>query len=127
MPQACAALLAVPQGIAANASVSTDAMETKNTIATSNDAIPLAKKPFLVENGKTVAATPINQTYVRISLIGNETLSPPNSTEMIKTTDTGNEIIRLMPAGEIVHGQILMSTEDGSEKAIVSFTQVTQN
>jgi hypothetical protein len=46
------ALLATTQGTA-NASVSTNESRT----ATS-DVIPLAKKPFLVENGKTVASTP---------------------------------------------------------------------
>lgn len=114
--------LATTQG-PANASVSTT--KESETTATS-DAIPLAKKSFLVENGKTVAATPINQTHVRISLAGNGILSPPNSTETIRTNDTGNALIRLTPTGDIAQGQIHLRTEDGSENATVFFTEISQ-
>jgi hypothetical protein len=53
------------QGFPANASTPTDATETNGSIAprSNNNAIILAEKPFLVEHGKTVAATPINQTH----------------------------------------------------------------
>jgi hypothetical protein len=112
--------LATTQG-STNASVST----AENETATTSDAIPLSKEPFLVENGKTVAATPINQTHVRISLAGNGILSPPNSTETIRTNDTGNALIRLTPAGDIAQGQIHLKTEDGSENATVFFTEIS--
>jgi hypothetical protein len=122
-----ALLTTTMQDITANASVPADSTETRESIATSNDAITLAEKPFLVEQGKTVAATPINQTHIQISLAGNGTIMLPNSTEIVKTKDTGNAIIRLMPTGDIAQGQIHMSTEDGSEKGIVFFTEIGQN
>jgi hypothetical protein len=125
-----ALLTTTMQDITANASVPADATETGESIATSNNnnnTITLAEKPFLVEQGKTVAATPINQTHIRISLAGNGTIMLPNSTEIVKTKDTGNGIARLTPTGNIVQGQIHMSTEDGSEKGTIFFTEIGQN
>jgi hypothetical protein len=124
-----ALLTTTMQDITANASVPADATETRESIATSsnNNAITLSEKPFLVEQGKTVAVTPINQTHIQISLAGNGTIMLPNSTEIVKTKDTGNAIARLTPTGNIVQGQIHMSTEDGSEKGTVFFTEIGQN
>jgi hypothetical protein len=126
------ALLAVTQGVTASASVTTDATETNESISPSNNGnntIILAEKPFLVEHGKTVAANPINQTHIQISLVGNGTIMLPNSTETVKTKDTGNgnAIARLTPTGNIVHGQIHISTGDGSENGTVFFTEIGQN
>jgi hypothetical protein len=129
-----AALLFTTQVISANAStVPSDATETNESIAPTsnknknNTIIILAEKPFLVEHGKTVAATPINQTHIQISLAGNGTITLPNSTETVMTKDTGNAIARLTPTGNIAHGQIHISTEDGSENATVFFTEIGQN
>lgn len=94
--------------------------KNKNTII-------LAEKPFLVEHGKTVAATPINQTHIQISLAGNGTITLSNSTETVMTNDTGNAIARLTPTGNIAHGQIHITTEDGSENATIFFTEIGQN
>jgi hypothetical protein len=117
------------QVISANAStISTDATETNDGIASrsNNNTITLSEKPFLVEHGRTVAANPINQTHMQISLVGNGTITLPNSTETITTKDTGSAIARLTPTGNIVHGQIHVSTEDGSENATVFFTEIGQ-
>jgi hypothetical protein len=43
------------------------------------------------------------------------------------TNDTGNAIARLTPTGNIAHGQIHITTEDGSENATVFFTEIGQN
>lgn len=118
------------QGFTANASTPIDATETNESIAASssdNSAIILAEKPFLEEYGKTVGATPINSTYMQISLAGNGTITLPNSTETVMTKDTGNAIARLTPTGNIVNGQIHLSTEDRSENATVFFTEIGQN
>jgi hypothetical protein len=105
-------------------------VETNETIAptsnNNNNAITLAERPFLSEHGRTVAATPINQTHMQISLVGNGTITLPNSTETVMTKDTGNAIARLTPTGNIVHGQIHVGTEDGSENATVFFTEIGQ-
>jgi hypothetical protein len=126
-----AALLSTTQVISANAStiVTSSTAETNETIAptsNNNNAITLAEKPFLIEHGRTVAATPINQTHMQISLAGNGTITLPNSTQTVMTKDTGNAIARLTPTGNIVHGQIHVGTEDGSENATVFFTEIGQ-
>lgn len=90
-------------------------------------AIILAEKPFLIEHGRTVAANPINQTHIQISLAGNGTITLPNSTETVMTKDIGTAIARLTPTGNIAQGQIHISTEDGSENATVFFTEIGQN
>lgn len=90
-------------------------------------AIILAEKPFLIEHGRTVAANPINQTHIQISLAGNGTITLPNSTETVMTKDIGSAIARLTPTGNIAQGQIHISTEDGSENATVFFTEIGQN
>jgi hypothetical protein len=90
-------------------------------------AIILAEKPFLIEHGRTLAANPINQTHIQISLAGNGTITLPNSTETVMTKDIGSAIARLTPTGNIAQGQIHISTEDGSENATVFFTEIGQN
>jgi hypothetical protein len=125
------ALFATTEGVTANASIPTGATETNESIAPTNNnknnTIILAEKPFLIEYGKTVAATPINQTHIQISLAGNGTITLPNSTDTVKTKDTGNAIARLTPTGNIAHGQIHISTEDGDENGTVFFTEIGQN
>src|SRR5215203_5023689 len=106
--------------ISANASI----VPTSNN---NNNAITLAEKPFLVEHGRTVGATLINQTHMQISLAGNGTITLPNSTQTIITKDSGSAIARLTPTGNIVNGQIHITTEDGTENATVFFTEIGQN
>jgi hypothetical protein len=127
-----ATLLSTTQVISANASTtpigrSTETNESIAPRSNNNNSISLAEKPFLVEHGRTVAATPINQTHMQVSLAGNGTITLPNSTETVMTNDTGNAIARLTPTGNIVNGQIHISTEDGNEKATVFFTEIGQN
>jgi hypothetical protein len=118
--------------ISANASITTvGATETNESIVptsnNNNNAITLAEKPFLVEHGRTVGATLINQTHMQISLAGNGTITLPNSTQTIITKDSGSAIARLTPTGNIVNGQIHITTEDGTENATVFFTEIGQN
>jgi hypothetical protein len=126
-----AALPYTAQVISANASIPTgDAIETNQGIAptsNNNNAINLAEKPFLIEHGRTVAATPINHTHLQISLVGNGTIILPNSTETVTTKDSGDAIARLTPTGNIAHGQIHVGTEDGSENAMAFFTEIGKN
>ena len=127
-----ATLLSTTQVISANASTtpigrSTETNESIAPTSNNNNSISLAEKPFLVEHGRTVAATPINQTHMQVSLAGNGTITLPNSTETVKTNDTGNAIARLTPTGNIAHGQIHIGSEDGSENATVFFTEIGKN
>lgn len=122
LPVALAPSLVLAQPAPAQDTTNPTASET----VAASKLIPLHKEPILVEHGKTTAVNPINQTHIQISLTGNGTLHPPNSTETIKTNDMGNAIVRLMPEGDIVRGEIHMSTEDGSENATVYFTEISK-
>ena len=115
--------------VTAYATIPTDAGEmNENIAATNNEAITLANEPFLVEHGMAVEVNPINQTHIQISLVGNGTITLPNSTETVKTRDTGNALVRLLtPTGDIAQGQIHISTEDESENATVFFTEIAKN
>ncbi len=126
-----AALFSATQVISANASASSNVSKINEGIFqtsknNNNSTIALAEKPFLVEQGRTVAVTPINQTHMQISLVGNGTITLPNSTETVTTKDSGSAIARLTPTGNIVNGQIHVGTEDGSENATVFFTEIGQ-
>jgi|SRR5215208_1752442 hypothetical protein len=127
-----AALLSTTtQVISANASIPTgDAIEMKESIAPTNNnknnTIILAERPFLVEDGKTLAATPINQTHIQISLAGNGTITLPNSTETVMTKDTGSAIARLTPTGNIVNGQIHIVQKMEMKKQLSSLLKLAK-
>ncbi len=103
------------QGFTANASTLSGVAGMNENISptnthSKNNSIILAEKPFLIEQGKTLAATQINQTHLQLSLVGNGTITLPNSTETVLTKDSGNAIARLTHTGVIVHGQFHIST-----------------
>jgi hypothetical protein len=47
----------------------------------------------------------------------------PNTTETITTRDIGEGILTFIPGGGVLHGQVQLTTEDGSETAIGLFTE----
>jgi hypothetical protein len=47
----------------------------------------------------------------------------PNTTETITTRDIGEGILTFIPGGGVFHGQLQLTTEDGSESAIALFTE----
>ena len=47
----------------------------------------------------------------------------PNTTETITTRDVGEGILTFIPGGGVFHGQLQMTTEDGSESATALFTE----
>jgi hypothetical protein len=46
-----------------------------------------------------------------------------NTTETITTRDIGEGILTFIPGGGVLHGQVQLTTEDGSESAIGLFTE----
>ena len=67
----------------------------------------------------TVSENTINETYSQFIFEGNTTLTLPNSTETIITSDTGQGNVTVLPGGGVafIRGQLHMTTEDGSETA----------
>ena len=103
---------------------------TNNTAASTNATtinimprVNIPDKPFAVGHYK---ANPINmsQTQVQFVFEGNTTITSENSTEMIRTMDTGQGNVTFLPGGaNIIRGQISMTTEDGTENATGYFAE----
>ncbi len=61
---------------------------------------------------------------VQFTFEGNTSITVPNSTEMITTIDAGQGNVTFLAGGAVViHAQIHMSTEDGSENATGDITE----
>ncbi len=106
----------------------TTTMSENNTSssATTSSAttIDLADEPFAVGHYRSVP-TNISETQVQFAFEGNTTITVPNSTETIRTTDTGQGNVTFLPGGgaNVIRAQIHMTTEDGSENATGDFTE----
>jgi hypothetical protein len=69
---------------------------------------------------------PVNETYIVISYSGNRIILPPNATDIINATETGNVTINIQPSGlSFNQGHAVIMTEDGAEEggenATISF------
>jgi hypothetical protein len=69
---------------------------------------------------------PVNETYIVISYSGNRIILPPNATDIINATETGNVTINIQPSGlSFSQGHAVIMTEDGAEEggenATISF------
>jgi len=105
-----------------NISLNATAISTARTIE-------LAGEPFAVGQYRPVSQTMINETHqLQLSLEGNTTITLPNATETIRTTDRGQAIITFLPGGRgaFAHGQLHLITEDGSESMTAEFTHYFQ-
>jgi hypothetical protein len=70
---------------------------------------------FLTEEAEFTSFNPINETYIEISFVGNATIMPPNATNTINATETGNITLNIQPNGvNFVQGQGFIVTEDGA-------------
>jgi hypothetical protein len=95
---------------------------TSLNVTTTN--VKLEEKPFAVARYTPVIENVINETQqVQIVLEGSTTITLPNSTETIKTRDTGEGVITSLPGGGVIRAQIQMSAEDGSESMTVDLTE----
>jgi hypothetical protein len=84
-----------------------------NTTTASSD-IELSPQPIYQEHVRDVSETLINQTHAHLIVEGNGTLTLPNITEPVKTISTGSGIVSIIGS---FAGQVILSTEDGSENA----------
>src|SRR5215213_4866427 len=70
---------------------------------------------FLTEEAEFTSFNPTNKTYIEISFVGNATIMPPNATNTINATETGNITLNIQPNGvNFVQGQGFIVTEDGA-------------
>ena len=64
------------------------------------------------------------QQQLKLVFEGSTTITTlPNTTETITTRDIGEGIFTFIPGGGVFHGQLQLTTEDGSESAIAFFTE----
>jgi hypothetical protein len=74
---------------------------------------------------------PVNETYIVISYSGNRIILPPNATDIINATETGNVTINIQPSGlSFNQGHAVIMTEDGAEEggenATISFVLLSR-
>jgi hypothetical protein len=91
---------------------------------TTNPRVDLEDQPFAVGHYRSTP-TNITETEVQFTFEGNTTITLPNSTETITTSDTGQGNVTFLPGGggSAIRGQIHMITQDGSENATGDFTE----
>jgi hypothetical protein len=114
--------------------------DTTTATGTSNTALnlDLSNEPFAVGQYETTVKVqrsqiiiPDNMTsgkQVMFTFKGNTTLTVPNSTETINTTNRGRGTITLVTGDDIaIRGQFRLTTEDRSENATVHFAEFFKN
>jgi hypothetical protein len=104
-----------------------EAVSSMNT-TTSNVSNALLGRLFSYDEGEDVESNvnPVNETYIVISYSGNRIILPPNATDIINATETGNVTINIQPSGlSFNQGHAVIMTEDGAEEggenATISF------
>ena len=92
--------------------------------ATTIPTVELAEEPFAVGHYREVSNM-TDETQEQFSFEENTTITLPGTTQTITTRDTGQGTFSLLPGGGsgTVHGQIHMTTEDGSENATAEFNE----
>lgn len=94
------------------------------TTPTSSPGIELSPQPVYQERSRLESQTQLNQTHVKITYSGNGTLNLPNSTEPIRTTSIGIGISSLVDGS--FAGQVILTTEDGSNNATAAVYELGQ-
>lgn len=112
----CMATIATP--LAATATTTT------TPTPTSSPGIELSPQPVYQERSRLESQTQLNQTHVKITYSGNGTLNLPNSTEPIRTTSIGIGISSLVDGS--FAGQVILTTEDGSNNATAAVYELGQ-
>lgn len=92
---------------------------------TSSVNLPIAYKPFYLENITVTGQTPINATHVEVSLSGNGTLTLPNSTETIVVNSTGTALVNFDTTSVIA--QEFLTTGDDGENASATIYEITRH
>jgi hypothetical protein len=87
----------------------------RSTTTTNNVSNAVLGSLFLTEEAEFTSFNPINETYIEISFVGNATIMPPNATNTINATETGNVTSNIQPNGlSLEQGQGFIVTEDGA-------------
>src|SRR5215216_3946755 len=115
-------------------SVGGEEQEAVSTMTTaSNISNATLGSLFLTEEAEFTSFNPINQTYIEISYVGNATIMPPNATNSINATETGNITLNIQPNGvNFAQGQSLLVIDEGDngaqeeENATTTFVELSR-
>jgi hypothetical protein len=111
--------------VSSMATIATPLLATATTTTpTSSPGIELSPQPIYQERSRLESQTQINQTHVKITFSGNGTLNLPNSTETIRTASIGIGISSLIDGS--FAGQVILTTEDGSNNATAAVYELGQ-
>jgi hypothetical protein len=135
MPTAASSSLSIDDTtISGNGTFSTFNSEntSSNLSATSTNvtsAVELAVEPFAVGRYRsTVSDNMTSETQVRFTFRGNTTITVPNSTETVNTTDRGRGSLTFLAGNDgIIRGQFRSTSPDRNENATVQFTEFLRN
>jgi hypothetical protein len=101
------------------------------TTTTNNTSNVTLGNLFLTEEAEFTSFNPINETYIELSYVGNVTIMPPNATNTINATETGNITLNIQPNGvALAQGQAVIMTEEGDngtaeqENATTTFVEL---
>jgi hypothetical protein len=95
-----------------------EAVSSMTNTTNNNVSNALLGSLFLTEEAEFTSFNPINETYIEISFVGNATIMPPNATNTINATETGNITLNIQPNGvNFVQGQGFLVTEEGDNGA----------
>lgn len=119
-----ATIIAVMVSCMATIATPLAATATTTTTPTSSPGIELSPQPVYQERSRLESQTQLNQTHVKITFSGNGTLNLPNSTEPIRTTSIGIGISSLVDGS--FAGQVILTTEDGSNNATAAVYELGQ-
>ena len=103
------------------------------TTTTSNVSNAALGSLFLTEEAEFTSFNPINKTYIEISYVGNATIMPPNATNSINATETGNITLNIQPNGvNFAQGQSLLVIDESDngaqeeENATTTFVELSR-
>ncbi len=106
----------------------TTATNATTTTAAAPTTLEFEDEPFAESRFTPVSQNVINETQqVELVFEGSTTMTLPNTTETITTTDIAVGILTFIPGGSVLHGQVQLTTEDGSESAIGLFTEQSRS
>jgi hypothetical protein len=104
-----------------------------STNTTTNNSNAVLGSLFLTEEAEFTSFKPINKTYIEIAFVGNATIMPPNATNTINATETGNITLNIQPNGvNFAQGQSLLVIDEGDngaqekENATTTFVELSR-
>src|SRR5215216_1784557 len=98
---------------------------TAGTMPSPSSGLELSAQPVWVEHAAITGVTPINETHMSVTYSGNGTLTLPNTTQTINTTNNGSALVSI--ATESGQGKVTIRTQDGEETATVTFYEIDRH